>query len=187
MRTGPRHRRERQSPRCARQSGASIPATQPRRPARRAAALMTESPLVVASASIRCSTPRGRINKPRSAPACSTAVRMSMSISLSRTISRVTACDTLIAVARSRCSTGLAVGSKGGFNCSLRAALRCAAVNASGGIPGKIWTDLSLLARRGPSATFRGRLKAGPRPSHVTERVTERARSISPSCIAANE
>jgi hypothetical protein len=82
----------------------------------------------------------------------------------------VTACDTLIAAARSRCSTGLALGSKGGFNCSLRAALTigCAAVNASRGIPGKIWTDLSLLARR----TFRhlpGQAEAGPRPSHVTE------------------
>jgi len=41
-------------------------------------------------------------------------------------------------------------------------------VNASRGIPGKIWTDLSLLARR----TFRhlpGQAEAGPRPSHVTE------------------
>ena len=46
------------------------------------------------------------MSSPRSAPACSIAVRMSVSISLSRTISPETACDTLITVARSRCSTG---------------------------------------------------------------------------------
>src|SRR5262245_46781581 len=67
---------------------------------------MTVSPLVVASASMHCSTPRGRINRPRSAPACSIAVRISVSISFSKTISPDTACETLITVARSRCSTG---------------------------------------------------------------------------------
>ena len=66
----------------------------------------TVSPSVVASASIRSSAPRRRISRPRSAPACSIAVRMSVSISLSSTISPETACDTLITVARSRCSTG---------------------------------------------------------------------------------
>ena len=70
---------------------------------------MTSSPLVVASASIRSSSPRGRISRPRSAPACSIAVRMSVSISFSKTISPETACETLITVARSRCSTGATI------------------------------------------------------------------------------
>ncbi len=65
------------------------------------------SPLVVASASARSSSPRGRINRPRSAPACSTAMRISVSISFSKTISPETACETLITVAKSRCSTGV--------------------------------------------------------------------------------
>ena len=67
---------------------------------------MTVSPLVVASAAMRSSSPRGRSNSPRSAPACSIAVRMSVSSSFSRTISPDTACETLRTVARSRCSTG---------------------------------------------------------------------------------
>ena len=70
---------------------------------------MTVSPLVVASASIRSSSLADRINRPRSAPACSIAVRMSVSISFSRTISPETACETLITVARSRCSTGVPI------------------------------------------------------------------------------
>ena len=61
---------------------------------------------VLASAAIRSSSPCGRIRRPRSAPACSIAVRMSVSISFSKTISPDTACETLITVARSRCSTG---------------------------------------------------------------------------------
>jgi len=60
------------------------------------------APPVMASAPIRCSTPRARINMPRSAPACSIAVR----ISVYSTISPETVCDTLSTVARSRCSTG---------------------------------------------------------------------------------
>ena len=52
------------------------------------------------------SAPRGKISKPRPAPACSMAVRISTSISLSRTISPETACDSLITVPRSSCSTG---------------------------------------------------------------------------------
>ena len=52
---------------------------------------------------------RGTIKSPRSAPACSMAARMSLSISFSRTISPETACETLITVARSRCSTGAAI------------------------------------------------------------------------------
>ena len=67
---------------------------------------ITVSPLVAASAAIRSSAPRARTNRPRSAPACSIAMRMSVSISFSRTISPETACDTLITVARSSCSTG---------------------------------------------------------------------------------
>jgi hypothetical protein len=43
--------------------------------------------------------------EPRSAPACSMAVRISVSISFSSTISPDTASDTLITVARSRWST----------------------------------------------------------------------------------
>ena len=43
---------------------------------------MTASPPVVASASIRGSVARAMINRPRSAPACSIAVRISMSSSL---------------------------------------------------------------------------------------------------------
>ena len=79
-------------------------------------------PWVVTSASIRCSSPRGRINRPRSAPACSMAVRMSVSISFSRTISPDTASETLITVPRSRCSTvsAIAVGACGA--CPHRAA-----------------------------------------------------------------
>ena len=51
----------------------------------------------------------GQISKPRSAPACSIAVRISVSISFSSTISPETVCDTLITVARSRRSTGVAI------------------------------------------------------------------------------
>lgn len=63
-------------------------------------------PLVVASAAIRGSCPHGIINSARSAPACAIAVRMSVSIRLSSTIPSETAYETLIAVARSRCSAG---------------------------------------------------------------------------------
>src|SRR5262249_38133807 len=52
------------------------------------------------------SSPRGVISRPRSAPACSIADRRSLSMSFSRTISPETACDILITVARSSCSTG---------------------------------------------------------------------------------
>src|SRR5262249_46616724 len=45
----------------------------------------------------------GVISSPRSAPACSMAARMSLSMSFSRTISPETACDTLSTVARSSC------------------------------------------------------------------------------------
>jgi hypothetical protein len=48
---------------------------------------VTVSPLVVASASIRGSCPHGIINSARLAPACAIAVRMSVSIRLSSTIS----------------------------------------------------------------------------------------------------
>ena len=51
--------------------------------------------------SIRYSSSRGIINNPRSAPACSIAVRMSVSTSFSRMISPERAWDTLIRVARS--------------------------------------------------------------------------------------
>jgi hypothetical protein len=67
---------------------------------------ITVSPLVVASASIRCSSPLGRMSKPLTAPACSIAVRISVWMSFSTTISPETACDTLSTVARSRDSIG---------------------------------------------------------------------------------
>src|ERR1700677_2866018 len=56
-------------------------------------------PLVVASASTRSSSLRRPIRSPRSAPACSMAARMTLSIRFSRTSSPETACDTLITVA----------------------------------------------------------------------------------------
>ena len=49
---------------------------------------------------------RSSSSRPRSAPACSSAIVIRVSISLSSTISPETACDALITVARSRCSTG---------------------------------------------------------------------------------
>jgi len=61
----------------------------------RASATAIVSPPIVASASIRSWAPRGTINRPRLAPACSMAVRISVSISISRTISPETACDNL--------------------------------------------------------------------------------------------
>ena len=67
--------------------------------------------------------PARRIKRPRSAPACSIAIRISDWISFSRTISPDTACETLITVARSRCSTGapiVLVGPATGFS-----SLRC--------------------------------------------------------------
>ncbi|MNN36051.1 hypothetical protein D3C81_1499260 [compost metagenome] len=64
---------------------------------------------LVASAAIRCAPPSDRINRPRSAPACSMAVRRIMSISFSSTISPEAACVTLITVARSSWSTGVAI------------------------------------------------------------------------------
>jgi hypothetical protein len=63
------------------------------------------SPLVVASASIRGSSPRSKSNSARSAPGCAIAMRMSVSIRFASTISPETACETLITVARSRCSS----------------------------------------------------------------------------------
>ena len=63
------------------------------------------APQIVASAASRCSLPATSTNTPRSAPACSIAVRMSVSSNLSSTISPDTACDTLSTVARSSCST----------------------------------------------------------------------------------
>jgi hypothetical protein len=71
---------------------------------------------VVASASIRGSSPRRRMSRPRSAPACSTAIRMSFSISLGRTISLESACEALTTVSTSNCPTGVpivAVGEAG--------------------------------------------------------------------------
>ena len=64
---------------------------------------------VLASAADLQSSPRGNIKRPRSAPACSMAARISLSISFSRAISPETACDTLITVARSRSSTGATI------------------------------------------------------------------------------
>ena len=61
---------------------------------------------VTASAAIWGASPRTRISRPRSAPACSIAARMSLSRSLSRIISPEIACETSITVARSRFSTG---------------------------------------------------------------------------------
>ena len=46
------------------------------------------------------------IRRPRSAPACSIAARIRLSISFSKTISPETVCETLITVARSRSSVG---------------------------------------------------------------------------------
>ena len=73
----------------------------------------TVSVPIVASATIRYSSPRARIRRPRSAPACSIAVRMSVSISFSRTISPDMACESLMygseikvfAVSRRSCSS----------------------------------------------------------------------------------
>ena len=48
----------------------------------------------------------GRIKRPRSAPACSTAMSIRVSINCSSTISPETACETFITVPRSSCSTG---------------------------------------------------------------------------------
>ena len=50
--------------------------------------------------------PSRKNQQPALGTCCSIAVRMSVSISFSRTISPDTACETLITVARSRCSTG---------------------------------------------------------------------------------
>src|SRR4051812_9320274 len=72
-------------------------------------ATVTSLPWLVTAASIRSSLSCGRINKPRSAPAYSMALRMTVSSSFSRTISPDTASDTLITVARSRCSTVSAI------------------------------------------------------------------------------
>src|SRR5947207_4984819 len=62
-------------------------------------------PLVLASAWIHRSSSRGTINTPRSAPACSIAVRNTVSTSFSSTISLETACETFSTVASSNCST----------------------------------------------------------------------------------
>src|SRR5271166_6299371 len=89
----------------------------------------TVSPRVVASAAIRGSAACDSTNRPRSAPACSIAVRMSVSISFSSTISPETACDMMITVARSRCSTGapiVPVGAEAGPS-----SLRCGYISSS--------------------------------------------------------
>jgi len=107
------------------------------------------------------------------------------------------ACDTLIAVARSRCSTGVAIAlvgpsvdssaseglsrsENGGFNPSTpRRAYSCVrSLNASAGFPSKLWTDSSPLTSRDPFATFRGWQKPAPRPSYLLES----ARSIFGRC-----
>ena len=62
---------------------------------------------VLASASIRGSSPLRRMSSPRSAPACSTAIRMSFSISLGRTISLESVCEALTTVSTSNCRTGV--------------------------------------------------------------------------------
>ena len=64
--------------------------------------ILTESSLVLASARTRSSGPCGISSSPRSAPACSRAIRNSVSMSLSSTISPDTASDTLRTVARSK-------------------------------------------------------------------------------------
>ena len=102
------HRRESPSPECAFHNAPATPAAQLQSdPSRRCTVMF--SPLVIASASIRSSSPRGTIRRPRSAPACSRAMRMSLSISFSSTISPESACETSIIVARSSCSTGASI------------------------------------------------------------------------------
>ena len=49
------------------------------------------------------------MSRPRSAPACSTAIRMSFSISLRRTISLESACEALTTVSTSNCLTGVPI------------------------------------------------------------------------------
>jgi len=100
-------RRESRFRGCALRNGRSTRAGRPRRRTRLADARRRRrrwSSLPPVSAAQRPGEP---IKTPRSAPACSMAVRMSVSISFSRTISPATACDTLMTVARSRCSTGV--------------------------------------------------------------------------------
>ena len=66
------------------------------------------------SASIRSSPPRIRISKPRSAPAFSTAIRTSFSISVGRTISLEIACDAFTTVSTSNCPTGGPIAARSG-------------------------------------------------------------------------
>ena len=65
---------------------------------------ITSFPMVLDSASTCNSSPRVPIRRPLSAPACSMALRKTLSNSFSKTISLETACETLTTVARSSTS-----------------------------------------------------------------------------------
>ena len=100
--SGLRHLRKSRSPGCARHNGRLTLAARPGSGRISPERTMTVSPLSSGSRIIRCSTPRGRINTPRSAPACSIrCAHQCVDQFLSRTISPETACETLITVARS--------------------------------------------------------------------------------------
>jgi hypothetical protein len=74
---------------------------------------------VVASVTIRCSPPCARINRPRSAPACLIAARISASITFSRAVSPDIAYS-FMTVVTSRCSGDVRivlVGSDSGRSC----------------------------------------------------------------------
>ena len=106
------------------------------------------------------------INRPRSAPACSIAVRISVSISFSETISPDTACETLTTVANPRFSTVAAIVpvGRGTGACSYsagvtdRAAAPCRRRPRTGSTGGRPADTHARFSNRGPRRARRGPL-----------------------------